>query len=629
MRKMYVLCLAVLMAFLVYSPTAMAVPPVTTGLVLDLDTSDITTTVRSGVTYVTSWNDQSGLGNHAVQAAEANQPTLVGNLTPLGGSAVKFDGTNDYLSMVPNSSFDGGDWTIFAVYSVDTYESSTAGAKRFINLGYADIDDDPGIIKAGPTTYSVIVGGNAGIRTIVRNYHNDAVFVNSDITPNFSANTFYVAASTIDFASSEVWSYLTDAAGNVADGNGVQAVYPSYGQGNNLATIGCGTAGSTSSVLGNFLRGGLTEVLVYNRALTTQERTDVTNYLSFKHIPPQAYNPTPANGGTVSDRSTNLKWTPANGATSQTLYFSTDQNSVATSASSALKATLAGDVNTYGVDTLQLSTTYYWRINQVVGGTTIPGTIWSFNIGSYYWVESFEKYVGTGSSTIPGSLRAAWADGYSLGAGNQLGSNVVLVNEVNGISDTIYDANTHSGYQSMLLAFDNTGNPVTFSYPAGPVTYTPVHPYSEAKINISSLPFGTNWATAGDLNLYVYFSGKTTNDTSSPLYLALEDATGHISTPIVYPNSSDIAVAGFHTWVICAGDLATNGVDMANLSKLRIGLGNRITPQVGGKGVIYIDDFRLYRQPKIAADINQDCKIDFKDFSLLAEAWLEHVGCVN
>jgi hypothetical protein len=629
MRKMYVLCLAVLMAFLVYSPIAMAVPPVTTGLVLDLDTSDITTTVRSGVTYVTTWNDQSGNFNDAAQAAEANQPTLVSNVTVLGGSAVKFDGTNDYLSMVPNSTFDGGDWTIIAVYASSVFDSGSGG-DRIINFGYDDIDSDPGITKAHPTVYTMIASGaNYGDRATSRTWEGTGVFASAVPTPGYAVNTFYTGIATINEVSGDVSAYFVNSAGLITSGT-ANTLQPSHGIGNRLALLGCGTVGASSWLPGSFFNGWLAEVLVYNRVLDSTERASVIAYLGAKHMPfIQAYNPTPANGGSITDRSTNLKWIPAGAATSQSLYCSATFNDVNTSAPAALKATLAGDVNTYGVDTLQLSTTYYWRINQVVGGVTIPGTIWSFNVGSYYNVEIFENYVGTGSSTIPGSLRAAWADGYSLGAGNQLGSNVVLVNEVNGVSDTIYDANTHSGYQSMLFAFDNTGNPITFAYPAGSVTYTPVHPYAEAKVNISSLPFGTNWATAGDLNLNVYFAGKTTNDTSSPLYLAVEDAAGHVCTPIVYPTSSDIAVPGFHTWVICAGDLATNGVDMANLSKLYIGLGNRNTPQVGGKGVIYIDDFRLYRQPKIATDLNQDCKVDFKDFNLLALDWMQHAGCVN
>jgi hypothetical protein len=627
---MYVLCLAVLLAFLVYSPTAMSAIPAISGLVLQLDTSNVTTTVRNGVTYVTSWNDQSGNSNNALQTIDSNQPTLVSNITPLGGTAVKFDG-GDYLSIVPNSTLDGGSWSIFAVYSVDLYESGSTGSRRFINLGYADIDDDPGRVQVGPTAYSVIVGGNTGVRTVVRNYANSATFVASGVTPGFAANTFYVAASTVDFASSGVRSYLINAAKNVAEGNGVEGTYPSLGQGNTVAFIGCGTTGASGATPGNFLKGGLTEVLVYNRALTTQERLDVTNYLRMKYIPPQASNPTPANSGSFYDRSITLGWVHAIDTNSQTLYFSADQNEVVASAPAALKATLAGDVNSYGAfNNLQMSTTYYWRVNQVVSGEFIPGKVWSFSIPSYYAVDNFEKYVGTGSSTIPGSLRAAWADGYSLGAGNQLGSNVALVNEVNGVSDTIYDKdNTHSGYQSMLFAFDNTGNAITFNYPAGPVTYTPAYRYSEAKINLSSLAIGTDWTIQGDWNLNVYFAGKATNSTNAPLYLAVEDATGHISTPVVYPTSSDIAVTGFHTWVICSGDLATNGVDMANLSKLYIGFGDRNNPQVGGKGVVYIDDFRMYRQPKLAADINQDCHIDFKDFSLLAESWLKHAGCVN
>jgi hypothetical protein len=628
MRKMYFLCLAVLMAFLVYSPIAMSAVPVTSGLVLQLDTSDVNTTTRGGVTYVTSWTDQSGNNNDANQATEARQPVLVSNITPAGGSAIKFDGTDDYFSINPNSTFDGGNWTMFAVYAVDALDSS-AGSRRLVNLGYEDIDPS-GTTKAGPTTYTLIAGGTtSAIRATSRTIANSFIAANSGLVKNYGPDIFYLGAMTNDYSTTSITGYIFNSAGDSNSSTATNST--AFGITNTVARIGAGTTSTTSTLPASYHNGWVAEILIYNRVLTPSEITSVKSYLLAKHMPPTAYNPTPANGGTVYDRSTNLKWTPANGATSQTLYFSTDQNSVINAAPAALKATLAADACSYGVGSLQMSTTYYWKINQVVNGSTVSGSVWSFTLTAYYSVENFERYIGTGNSTTSGSLRATWKDGYSLsGEGlDQLGSNIVLVAKTAG-TDVIVDPNmVRTLNQSMLFAFDNTGSAITFNYPSGPVTYTPVYPYAEAKVSIGSLPIGTDWTIQGDWDLILYFYGKTTNNTNSPLYLAVEDATGHVCTPLVYPTSSDIAVAGWHTWTICSSDLTTNGVNLANLSKLYVGFGNRTTPQVGGKGVVYFDDIRMHRNAKLATDFNQDCKVDFKDFSLMAEDWLVHAGCVN
>ena len=256
--------------------------PVSNGLVVQFDTSDVNTTTRGGVTYVTSWTDQSGYGNNAAQTIDSNQPILVSNATPTGSSAVKFDG-GDYLSIVPNSTLDGGNWTIFAVYACDVLESGN-GARRVMNLGYSDIDPTA-TVTPGPTAYSMIVGSSTtGIRAVSRNASNTGIFVASGIPAGYAADTFYVAAATMDSVSTNVNAYLTDATGTVS---GTGSGSTSVGQGNTIAFIGCGTAGSTNPAPGNFLNGWLAEVLVYNRVLSSDETAKVNKYLRDKHINPQ------------------------------------------------------------------------------------------------------------------------------------------------------------------------------------------------------------------------------------------------------------------------------------------------------------------------------------------------------
>ena len=59
--------------------------------------------VGSGDGYVSTWYDQSGNGNHAVQNTATSQPKIVDAGT-LVADGLKFDGTDDYLNVSPTLS---------------------------------------------------------------------------------------------------------------------------------------------------------------------------------------------------------------------------------------------------------------------------------------------------------------------------------------------------------------------------------------------------------------------------------------------------------------------------------------------------------------------------------------------
>ena len=197
MKKMFVLLCLCLVVFMGYS-TAMSAVPVTSGLVLQLDTSDVTTRTDGSTTYVTSWNDLAGT-NDAVQADETMQPILVSGITPVMGAAIKFDGTNDYL-VLPNN-FNGGTWTIFAVYASGGLDSGN-GSDKIINFGYADIATDTAVTKAHPLVYGMVVNGtNLGVRATSRNIAGTGIFASAVPVAGYAANTFYTGIATIDSVS--------------------------------------------------------------------------------------------------------------------------------------------------------------------------------------------------------------------------------------------------------------------------------------------------------------------------------------------------------------------------------------------------------------------------------------------
>ncbi|MEE8306575.1 MAG: MBL fold metallo-hydrolase, partial [Gammaproteobacteria bacterium] len=84
-------------------------------------------------------------------------------------------------------------------------------------------------------------------------------------------------------------------------------------------------------------------------------------------------------------------------------------------------------------------------------------------------------------------------------------------------------------------------------------------------------------------------------NTTAPMYVAITDSAG---TPaVVYHDDPNAAVTDTWTqWVIPLRQLADQGVNLADVDRVAIGLGDPGAPgQTGGSGKMYFDDIRLYR----------------------------------
>lgn len=82
-----------------------------------LDANDASTITLNGST-VSQWSDKSGNARHATQATVANQPTY--SATEFNGNGrIRFDGTNDSLSIASTALFSSGnaDLSMFFVYN--------------------------------------------------------------------------------------------------------------------------------------------------------------------------------------------------------------------------------------------------------------------------------------------------------------------------------------------------------------------------------------------------------------------------------------------------------------------------------------------------------------------------------
>ncbi len=278
----------------------------------------------------------------------------------------------------------------------------------------------------------------------------------------------------------------------------------------------------------------------------------------FYAIPTQARKPAPAGGAQDVSIDPTLTWWPGREAVSHQVYLGTDPNAL----------TLADAVADAGyAATLNLGTTYYWRVdevNQAAAVTLWTGSVWSFTTTDHVTLEDMESYNDT---TDP--VYEIWADGYDSSTN---GSRVGYIDSANGT----YNATTirHGGRQSMPLAFGANG--LTNSEAVR--TFAPAQ----------------DWTRAGIKTLTLFFYGQTTNPTTVPFWVKLTDQSGK-SAQVTYgaaagENVANLAVAAWTQWNIPLSSFS--GVTLSKIKSVTLGFG-----PAAGAGQVFIDDLQLAAAP--------------------------------
>jgi hypothetical protein len=267
----------------------------------------------------------------------------------------------------------------------------------------------------------------------------------------------------------------------------------------------------------------------------------------FFTVPVQARAPEPAAAATGVTVDSALNWRPGREAASHNVYFSTDQQAVIDGTAAAKTAT----DHSFSPSSLQLGTTYYWRVdevNDVAATKSWAGDVWSFTTQEYKALDDFESYTDDEGNRI----YEAWVDGFgSTNNGSQVGYAQAPFAERTTI---------HGGKQAMPLNYSNTGA-ITVS---------------EA---VRAFDTPQDWTANGIKSLSLYFQGAAGN--GGQLYLKINN------TKVPYNGGAgDIAKLAWIPWNI---DLSTVGGNLSNVTKLTIGVEG-----AGAQGIVYIDDIRLY-----------------------------------
>jgi hypothetical protein len=278
----------------------------------------------------------------------------------------------------------------------------------------------------------------------------------------------------------------------------------------------------------------------------------------FFYVPVQAFEPQPAEAATGVSVETELAWRPGREATSHTVTIGTDSDAVAAGS----VAGAAADGHSYTPASLDVATTYYWKVDAVGDGGTQAGDVWSFTTQEFVAIDDFEDY--NDDVDAQSTIWNTWVDGLTTKAsGSQVGYDESPFAERTVI---------HGGKQAMPLIYDNTSSPY----------------YSEAERTFDS---PQDWTAHGADTLCLWFQGigGDAGNSSEGLYVTVTDDSGKSKTVANADAAATVATA-WQEWTIPYSEFTSAGVKMTAVKSIIVGVGNRAGPTAGGTGKVYIDD---------------------------------------
>ncbi len=348
------------------SAAALAQGPVKTDLRLWLDASNAGSLVLSG-DKVSRWNDLSGNNYYADQTAAAQQPTYL--RSELNGKGVVDFGDSAYGST-------NQPWMQLR---------DAAGAA----LNISDVRTVFWVTGMDTGTNGFLLGDD-------NNYHFH----------RGQQNQFWDGAN--GWAHANVRNGSTYLNGVQVDGTAT-VLPPEY------SIISLVTAGNVeTSWLARdrtYRSGGpkYAEILIYNRALTDEERLSVEAYLYAKwFVPGAALDPYPENGATDVPRDVILSWTAGEFAATHDVYFGTvfdDVNDAGRTNPLDVLLSEGQTDTTFDAGRLEFGQVYYWRIDEVNAppdNTIFKGNVWSFTAEPYAYPIPGARITATASSTGSG-----------------------------------------------------------------------------------------------------------------------------------------------------------------------------------------------------------------------------------
>ncbi|MFC1765475.1 LamG domain-containing protein [Planctomycetota bacterium] len=319
--------------------------------------------------------------------------------------------------------------------------------------------------------------------------------------------------------------------------------------------------------------GALDDIRIYDRLVDIGEIQDM-----LLSNPEMASNPQPHDRKQISlNDQISLSWQSSPQALDNEIYLGIDRGQVqnADRNSTGIYRGVQ-NVSTYvPPETFTLGQTYYWRVDQRFSGPTIvKGDVWRFAIADFQVIDDFESYTDIPANAV----FVTWVDGHGYDTpwpgmeGN--GSQATVGHWEKPYAEEVI---VHSGGQSMPLYFDNQEMPC----------------YSETQRRFDQPAL--DLASHGVRYLMVHFRGHPDNEVAATdrLYLTLIDAAG-TEANVIYEGTDEVLQSTqWQRWSIFLQPISGQGLDVHHVVSITLGIGDRVTPQAGGTGLIFVDDILL------------------------------------
>ncbi len=402
--------------------------------------------------------------------------------------------------------------------------------------------------------------------------------------------------------------------------------------------------GNANEMLG----GMISDVQVYDRALTASQITEVMN--GKPALFTKAEKPVPADGA-VGVNMPLLQWTQGDTALLHDVYVGTTPDLTAADR----VATHQPMTMVYLIQGLKPGVTYYWRVDEInAAGAVQTGDVWSFIAQA---LTAYHPSPADGATDAAPAPVLAWSPGqaafkHHLYFGNS--SEAVAQGAATTDKGELTDATFAPGTLESLITYywrvdetvaggavragpvwtfttclsvddfesytDTVGSAIFDTWIdglanglSGSVVGNTTAPFAEQKIvhgGKQSMPLDFNnvespfysetvrefspvqdWTANGSGTLIVYVQGRVGN-AAAPLYVALEDASKQVASA-THPDTAVTRATNWIQWKISLSSFA--GVNLAKVKKLYLGVGDKENPAAGGTGRIYIDDIQVTR----------------------------------
>ncbi|MCP4452962.1 MAG: hypothetical protein GY809_15985, partial [Planctomycetes bacterium] len=275
--------------------------------------------------------------------------------------------------------------------------------------------------------------------------------------------------------------------------------------------------------------------------------------VQFAMIPAQARTPSPASDSTDIVPNAVVSWRAGREAAQHTIYVGTDAYAVAAgSASSVTSSTNSLDLTPLD---LQLSETYYWRVDEVNEAEAVSvweGSVWNLGTVAALVVDDFESY----GNDSPNRPFQTWLDGFGYSAddffpndypGNGTGAGIG--HDIWSISSPHYDGDIMEG--AATITGSNKSMPFYYGNSGG------VSSQTERSFDVPQ-----DWTIASVQTLSIPFRGQVGN--TGTLYVKINNAK------VTYPrDAANMARAVWQVWNI---DLAAVSTNLQSVTQLVIGV---------------------------------------------------------